>query len=178
MTEPLLRAYGAKVAAFERAAHSLLARHETSSSRVIELSQTYEDVAALNVRQGDLLKQALRCAEHGLYRAAHVMAWAAFMDFLEEKLSSDGLLKLRAERPKWQGADIHEIAEYVPERQLVEVTKPLGLCTKNGMNALISLLQRRNECAHPSAYYPGLNETLGYISELMKRLDSIAGKRL
>jgi len=176
--DAVVREYGARAAAFQRAAHELLAGYETSAARGITLSRTYEDVEALNVRQGDLLKQALRCAEHGLYRAAHVMAWAAFMDYLEEKLSSDGLVRLRLERPKWAGADIHEIAEQVPEHQLIEVTKSLGLCTKNQMNALISLLRRRNECAHPSEYYPGLNETLGYISELMQRLATLAPKTL
>ena len=178
MTEPLVRSYGIRVAAFADEAHKIFARNETSTSRVIALSKTYEDVAALNVRQADMLKQALRCAESGIYRAAHVMAWAAVMDYIEEKLASDGLVALRQERPKWQGADIREMAEFVPERQLVEVLRPLGLATKNQVNALVSLLARRNECAHPTDYYPGLNETLGYISELMQRLATLVGKSL
>lgn len=178
MIEQLLRDYGARAAAFEAEAHRLLGAEETSPSRVVALSKTYGDVDALNVRQGDLLKQALQCAEHGLFRAAHVMAWAAFMDFLHEKLSSDNLVRLRAERPKWIGADILEIAETVPERQFVELTRFLGLCTKNQMNALVSLLQRRNECAHPGGYHPGLNETLGYVSELIQRLETLAAKSL
>jgi hypothetical protein len=176
--DALVKEYGRRAAAFERESHHLLAGYESSTSRVIELSQTYRDVQTLNVRQADMLKQALRCAEHGLFRAAHVMAWAAFMDFLEEKLESDGLVRLKAERPKWRGSDIREMAEYVPERQLVEVTQQLRLCTKNQAQALVGLLQRRNECAHPSDYYPGLNETLGYISELMQRLATLADKDL
>ena len=174
----LVSEYGARAAAFERAAHEIFAAHEQSGSRVVTLSASYATLTELNLRQTDLLKQALRCAENGLYRAAHVMAWAAFMDFLQEKLSSDGMVALRRERPAWKGADISEMAEYVPERQFVEVTKPLKLCTKNQMNALISLLARRNECAHPSEYYPGLNETLGYISELIQRLKVLATKTL
>ena len=31
--------------------------------------------------------------ENELYRASHVMVWAGFMDFLEEKLGSDGFAK-------------------------------------------------------------------------------------
>jgi len=116
--------------------------------------------------------------ENGLFRAAHVMGWAAFMDFLEEKFQSDGLAKLRAARLSWKGATIEEMREYVPERQLVEATKDLGLATKNEMGALVALLNRRNDCAHPSSYYPQLNETLGYLSEVMQRISHLKDKTL
>lgn len=176
--DKLLRDWSARVAAFEREAHSILGQHESSKSRVVLLDDTYSRLNALNLRQDDLMRQALRCAEEGVYRAAHVMAWAAFMDYLEEKLTADGLVKLKTLRPSWKGATMDEMREYVPERQLVEATQPLGLCTKNQMNALVSLLNRRNECAHPSTYYPGLNETLGYISEVLQRLQTLMPKSL
>lgn len=174
----LARTFVRRAADFEAEAHSILAKHEFSRSRVVLLDGTYSKLQGLNLRQDDLMRQALRCAEAGLYRAAHVMAWAAFMDYLEEKLASDGLVKLKALRPKWKGATMEDMREYVPERQFVEVTQPLGLCTKNQMQALVSLLNRRNECAHPSTYFPGLNETLGYISELLQRLKTLMPKPL
>ncbi len=176
--EQLLRSVTERVGAFEREAHSILSKYEGSHSRVVVLEQSYKKLEALNLRQDDLMRQALRCAENGLFRAAHVMAWCAFMDFLEEKLASDGLVKLRGVRPKWSYKDMEELREHVPERQIIETTQPLGLCTKNQMNALMSLLNRRNECAHPSAYYPGMNETLGYISELLARLQLVLPKSL
>ena len=71
-----------------------------------------------------------------------------------------------------------EMREYVPERQLVEVTQAVGLCTKNEAKALVGLLDRRNECAHPSAYFPQMNESLGYVSELLQRLRLLAPKQL
>ncbi len=169
----------ASVRDFERQAHALLAIHESASrSRVFVLDKTYQDLGALNLRQDDLMKQALRCTEEGLYRAAHVMAWAAFMDYLEEKLQSDGLVKVKASRPAWKGLDIAEMREHVPEAQLVDVTAVIGLCTKNEAKALTGLLNRRNECGHPSNYYPQLNETLGYIAELMQRIKILEPKTL
>ena len=167
-----------RLAAFESEAHASLATHESSRSRVVILEDTYRQLAALSVRQDDLMRQALRCAENGLYRAAHVMAWAAFMDFVEEKLQSDGLAKLRARYPSWQGKDIAEMREYVPEFQFLEATRELGLCTKNEAKALQGLLQRRNECAHPTDYYPGLNETLGYLAELFQRVTLLQPRTL
>src|SRR5258708_25108542 len=125
-----------------------------------------------------MMRQALRCAENGLYRAADVMAWAACMDYIEDKLSEDGLVKLRAARPVWKGKDIHEMAEYVAEYQLVESLKALGLATKNETNALLDLLRRRNECAHPTGYLPQVNETLGYISEVLQRIARLSPKSL
>lgn len=167
-----------KARAFEKEAHLVLGIHEAARSRVVLLEDSYKQLGLLNLRQDDLLRQALRCVENGLYRAAHVMAWAAFADFLEEKLQSDGLVKVRAARPAWKGATMAEMREYVPERQLVEVTQAVGLCTKNEAKALVGLLDRRNECAHPSAYFPQMNESLGYVSELLQRLRLLAPKQL
>ncbi len=169
----------ASVREFERQAHALLAIHESSSkSRVVVLDDTYRSLGVLNLRQDDLMRQALRCIEAGLYRAAHVMAWAAFMDFLEEKFQSDGLVRLRAARTAWKGKNIEEMREYVNEFQLIEATLDLGLSTKNEVKALHGLLNKRNECAHPSNYYPQLNETLGYVSEVLQRIKTLQPKTL
>lgn len=167
-----------KVKAFEREAHNILAVHETSISRVILIEDTYKRLDALSIRQDELIRQALKCIEHKLFRAAHVMAWAGFMDFLEEKLSSEGFEKLKGVRRNWIINTIEELREKVPEYQLIEATKDLKLCTKNEMKGLIGLLNRRNECAHPSTYFPGLNESLGYVSEILQRIENIQPKNL
>ncbi len=91
------------------------------------------------------------------------------MDFILETLADD-FIALQTIRPNWRGGDIAEMAEYVPERQFVEVLRDRGLATKNEVAALVGLLQRRNECAHPSGYLPGINETLGYLAEILQRI--------
>ena len=178
MTEGLIRFYLSRARAFEYEAHNILAVHESAASRVVLLDDTYRELEVLSLRQDELMRQALRCVENKLFRAAHVMAWAAFMDFLEEKLESDGLKKVRVERPAWKGSNMAEMREYVPEMQLVEVCRDVGLCTKNETQALVGLLRKRNECAHPSNYFPGLNETLGYLSELLQRIKMLHPKTL
>ncbi|TKJ32207.1 hypothetical protein CEE39_06110 [bacterium (candidate division B38) B3_B38] len=167
-----------RVKAFEREAHNILSVHETSISRVILIEDTYKRLDALSIRQDELIRQALKCIEHKLFRAAHVMAWAGFMDFLEEKISSDGFKKLKGVRRNWIINTVEELREKVPEYQLIEATKDLKLCTKNEMKGLIGLLNRRNECAHPSTYFPGLNESLGYVSEILQRIENIQPKTL
>jgi ribosomal protein S18 len=106
------------------------------------------------------------------------MAWAAFMDFLELKLSSDGFKKLRVAYPRWNFKTIEDLREEVSEYQIIEATRKVGLCEKNQTKALQGLLNKRNECAHPSNFYPGLNETLGYISEVFQRIRAIQPKKL
>ena len=170
----------AKTRAFEKEAHAILATQEASASRVVILSESYEKLTRLSIKQDELFRQALRCVEQELFRAAHVLAWAGFMDFLEEKLASDGLVKLRAAYPAWSAnaATIEELREAVVEFQLIEAAKKLGLCTKTEMKAMHGLLNKRNECAHPSDFYPDMNGSLGYISELLSRIGMLQGKSL
>lgn len=152
--------------AFEAEAHDVLSSYESSPSRIISLNQTYDRLENLSLKQEELFRQAIRCAEEELYRAAHVMAWAGAVDILLEKLS-ESFSALQEAEPNWKGDDIHEMAEYVAEFLLVGALKTLGLATKNQVKTLHGLLHRRNQCAHPTDYWPNLNETLGYISEVM-----------
>lgn len=95
------------------------------------------------------------------------------MDFLEEKLGSDGFARLRAARPNWGFATVEDLRELQTEYATIEASKEVGLCSKSEMKALHSLLNKRNECAHPSDCFPDLNETLGYVSELLNRIETI-----
>jgi hypothetical protein len=179
MNPDYYKAWVTKAHNFEREAHEVLSIHESArESRVVVLENAYESLALLNIKQDDMMRQALRCAENGLYRAAHVMAWAACMDYIEEKLSADNMVKLRTVRPNWPGSDIHEMAEHISEYQIVETLRPVGLATKNETKALLDLLRRRNECAHPTGYLPQVNETLGYIAEILQRISKLAPKSL
>jgi hypothetical protein len=166
--------------AFASVAHEQFATHETSgTSRVVSLSQTRKDLAALSLLQESLLTDALRCVELGLHRAAHVMAWAAFMDLIEERMASDGLKAVRVARPAWSKyKTVEELRENVVEYQLLEAARDIGLLSKNATKSLLGLLSKRNECAHPSGYEPGLNESLGYISELLTRMKTLQAKTL
>ena len=100
------------------------------------------------------------------------------MDLLEEKLASDGLVKLRAAKAAWKAGSVEELRETVVEYQLIEAAKDLGLCTKTEMKALHGMLNKRNECAHPNDFFPDMNITLGYISELLTRVATLQPKTL
>jgi hypothetical protein len=161
-----------RIADLEREAKAVLATHEGASARVVILEDSYADLSGLSLDQDELFREGLRSVEAGLYRAAHVLAWAGFVDFLHETLVASHLTALNGARPKWNIAapeDLRDWGEYA----VIEAGKDAGAYNKTTMKALHGLLNRRNECAHPSDYFPDLNETLGYIGELFKRIKPI-----
>lgn len=158
---------------FEHEAHQILSIHETAPSRVIVLEQTYNRLKGLTLAQDDLFRQALRCVEYQLYRAAHVMSWAACMDFYVHKLGSDGFVKLKSVRPKWTVSSAEQLSEAYAEFQLIEAGTSVGLWTAKEERLLIAQLTKRNKCAHPSNFYPDLNMTLGYVSELIDWIEKL-----
>jgi hypothetical protein len=168
-----------RVRKFEADAHKILGKYEDSPSRIVELSKTYSQLKGLSIQQDELFRQALRCVENELYRAAHVMAWAGFIDYLEQKISSDGLKKIHSTYPAWSKYNtVVELRENISEYQIIEATRNIGLCTKTQTKALQGLLNKRNECGHPSGYYPQLNESLGYFSELLQRIKHLESVNL
>ena len=161
---------------FRREAHLILGLHEQSPSRVILLEQSYNRLSGIRVKQYSLFKEALVCVEFGLFRSAHVMAWAAFMDFLEERLASDNFVKLMNARPNWKIKTIDDLRENYRDFQIIEACHSVNMITKAEQKALQGLLTKRNECAHPSSYLPTLNETLGFVAELINRMESIKAR--
>src|SRR5438876_1993506 len=159
--------------AFRKDAQKILATHEWSKSRTITIEQTYGQLATLTVKQDGLLKQSLKCTELSLFRAAHVLAWAALMDFLEQKLAEDNFTKLNKVREKWKIQSVDDLSDSRSDYQFVDAVRSLELCTKTEEKALKGLLSRRNECAHPTDYEPELNQTLVYVSEILQRIQGL-----
>jgi hypothetical protein len=152
-------------------AHKILSKHESSKSRVILLEDTYNKLETLSIKQDDLLRQAMRCVDYELFRASHVMAWSAMADFIEEIIERDSFSSINKIRPKWNIGNKHDLRERFPESQIIDAMKDAKIISKNFSKALHGLLNKRNECAHPSDYYPDLNATLGYISEIIQRIN-------
>ncbi len=153
-------------------AHSILQRQESATrSRVMSVDQSRQKLSTLSLIQDELIQEALDCIENGLFRSAHVSAWQAFMDFLEEKLGSDGMKKVIGTRPGWvKFKSMEEVREEISEYQIIEVAQAVGLIRKSERKILHGMLSTRNDCAHPSSFKPDLNETLGYVSGLINRI--------
>lgn len=169
MADGELASWSARVTAFEADAHSLLSKYEDAHhSRAVTLGDLLNHLQGLNSRQDELFRQALRCAELGIYLAAHVIAWAAVMDLFEEKLASDGLVKVGAAYSKWPTTSLEDLREEIGEYQLIEAGKKIGLLAKGQYKSMHGNLHTRNQAAHPTGFSPSANETLGYIEALLK----------
>ena len=123
------------------------------------------------------MKEAIKCLETGTYRSSHVAAWAAFMGYVEEKLGEDGYVELDRVRG-WKVTNPDELIEAASDYVILGCLKDVGIITKSTLNSLRGLLAKRNECAHPSEYEPGLNDTLGYISELVRRIEYLQSRNI
>jgi hypothetical protein len=158
-----------RVAALEAEAKTILATHESSGDRIISLEDSYAKLDGLSLGQDELFRESLRAVQSGLFRAAHVLAWAGFIDFLHNLLAGTHGQALSGAMVNWNITAPEDLREH-SDFQVIEAGKTAKVYRANTMRALHGLLDRRNECAHPSDYFPDLNMTLGYVSELIDRV--------
>lgn len=167
----------AEANAFRKEAHQILSVHEKAASRVVLLDDTYQNLKGLTLKQEEIFKQALRCIESELYRAAYILAWITLMDLIEEKLSSNNFQKLKLARVKWNFSTIEELRENYSEYQIVDACKDTALLNKNEIKILHGYLAKRNLCAHPSTFVPDYNQTLGYVADILQTLEKIKNEK-
>lgn len=101
-----------------------------------------------------------------------MLAWAGFIDYLHELLIPAHLAALQAALPKWGLRSAEDLCEHA-EYQVIEAGRTVSVYNKTTMKALHGLLDKRNECAHPTGYFPDLNETLGFIGELFNGIQKL-----
>lgn len=154
---------------------SILSTYESSPSRVITLERSYEDLDTLSLAQDELFREALRAVEQGLYRAAHVLAWAGFMDWLHHFFADHHLKPIQEALPKWKIKKPEDFREH-SDFQVIDAGKSARVYVDSTKRSLHGNLDRRNECAHPSDYFPDLNMSLGYISDLINRIKRMTPK--
>ncbi len=162
---------------FRKRIDKILSKHESSSSRIISLKDSFNRVNRLTLRQEDLFNESIRCIERELYRSAHVSAWAAFIDFVADKLGEDGYIKINSIK-NWKLNNADDLRDKVADYLILGCLEEIGLINKPELRSLRGLLAKRNECGHPSNYKPGLNETLGYTTELLSRIDLLQQKKI
>ena len=148
----------------------ILSKYESSTSRTITIDSSYKRLRKLSLRQEELFQEAFKGIEYGIFRSSIVLAWAAFIDFLADKIGEDNFTKLNA-RKNWSISSTDDLREKASDSIIIECASELGLINKNTAKNLRGLLAKRNECGHPSEYKPGLNDTLGYIDELLKSIE-------
>lgn len=163
-----------KIASFVGEAQDILGKSEGAYvSRAFNAHESLKRVGELSFEQADSLKQAVRCVEADLHKAAIVMAWTALADLLYD-YGGQKIHSIQAVRPKWKCSDRQTLCEDQGDYAIISALKEAKCISKADMKSLHGLLHQRNQCAHPSDYFPTPNQALGYIDAVI----SEAGKLL
>lgn len=164
-----IRAWHARAKQFEGEAHKILAKHEGTRSRVIELKKLAKRLQGLPIDVESYFSEAVECLERGLLRSATVMAWAGFFSIFMDALYAKHESDIRAQRTKWTFADVIELKESQPESALIEVAKVVGFTKQAERRKFDGQLSTRNQCAHPTLYKPSPNEAIGFVDLMISQ---------
>jgi hypothetical protein len=153
----------------KRAAHSILATHEQSHSRVVLLEDLIKKLRVAPVDVQDYFQEAVTCLELRLYRSGIVLAWAGHFHVFSETLFLTHEPDIRAARPKWSFKDLSDLKEQIAEAQLLDVGKDVKFIGRATLRVLHGQLSLRNQCAHPTLYRPSMNSAIGYVDEMVRQ---------
>ncbi len=143
----------------------------SDNTRITTIEKAIKNIESLSILQEELFIQSIHCIKYDLFRVAHVSAWTAFIDFLENSINDKKLEHVFELHDKWRKYKSKDVLiENISEHQFITCLCELRMIKKSEMKSLHGLLAKRNECAHPTTYNPDYNETLGYIAELINRL--------
>lgn len=126
------------------------------------------EVANLSAISATEFMAAHLALHHRLFRAAHVSAWNGYVAQALICMASDDFRALRAIRPKWDELSIPDVAMRTAGRTLIDLLVELELIGVEQEFGLAELMQRRNDCAHPSGVNPTLEEAQFYLDEVGK----------
>jgi hypothetical protein len=156
--------------------------HESPAAALTSLEDA---VAAAPAAYRRYLEEAVHCYEHGLYRGAVLMVWAAVMQHLYDVIGkrSGGVKAFEAENKKRYGAShsYHEIRRkddflYLGDAAFLQLGEDVGMYNRNARKVLIERLDLRNRCGHPTGYTVGREETVIFIESLL--LNIVGGAQL
>ncbi|MRJ77557.1 hypothetical protein GEV29_13510 [Aeromicrobium sp. SMF47] len=122
--------------------------------------------------------EALECLSHELHRPAHVSVWNAFAATALTILAADEFGAVRAVRPSWKGTTVEDLSMHTSGELLLEMLSQLGLVDLAEVDDLGILLQRRDDCAHPTFYTPTSEETVVYVAEVVAAALALIGRAL
>lgn len=147
--------------------------HESPAAALKSLA---EAVAAAPRDYHDYLREALSCYEHGLYRAAILLVWAAVVQHLYSTAGRQtGGIKLfeRANHARFGSSKKYRTIRkqddflYLAERDFLQLGEDAGMFNRNARKVLQERLDLRNLCGHPTQYRPGREETVIFIESLL-----------
>ncbi|HLI46127.1 MAG TPA: hypothetical protein VKU94_02940 [Geobacterales bacterium] len=166
--DPLASLLYSSTISIKREVNKILENFENSIHRVVTIQDMYSRLDTLSIRQDRLLREAIDCIRFKLFRASIVLAWSAMSDLLIE------IYFKRIDQSK----TFDEVSNEFNDNRLIEQLRARRLIDKQTEKLLKGNLAIRDEFAHPSLYEPDLNQSLGYMSQILAIMSSLKGKAL
>lgn len=117
------------------------------------------------------VEEAVVCVEAGALRAGIVFLWAGVTRTLQNRILQFGVdpcnAALLKHDPKSRLIRRVDDFQYVKEKILLQVAQELGILDKSEKGVLETCLDLRNQCGHPSAYWPGQQKALAFVEDVM-----------
>jgi len=152
-------------------------RREVESLLGVESSarEAADDVRSILKAIGDAaarkyVEEAILALESGALRASVVFLWAGAMQTIREKCFAKGAATLSAElmRHNQKATRIRRLEDLsaTKDRDLLESTPGLGVFDGTQKKVLVACLDLRNQCGHPSSYWPRKLRVKAFIEDV------------
>ena len=164
--ETLLRDLVSELVSLEADHRKITRTVQYSRARAATVEETLRMIAKGSPLQAELLSEAAKAVQAGLYRSAIVAAFAAATDSLLTRIERRGVSIVFATQT-WSASTVEELRETHSEYRIAEAAKQARVITKTQMKTYHGLLHRRNRAAHPTGFTPSMDEALGFANEAL-----------
>ncbi len=139
----------------------------------LDLRSIFEGLAEGSTK--NYVREAIKCYEYGLHRAAVILSWMATIHVLksrivENRLSDFNIEAKRVFGTKWKVAINEDDIGKMKERDILDRMEAISMIGKNTKIALIACLDLRNSCGHPNSLVVGENATAAHIETLLNNV--------
>lgn len=136
---------------------------------VTTLTNLAANIADENVR--GYVEEAITCLRFGALRAAVVFLWTGAIRTLHEEAIAAGAARTTAaiqkQNPKARDvATVNDFA-WINDRVFLEACPDIGLLDKTEKATLITNLELRNSCGHPTKYKPGPKKVSAFVEDVL-----------
>ena len=100
------------------------------------------------------------------------MSWAGLLYMIAEKLVNSYRKELASNYPKWKITSTRDLLEDVPEDQVLQAAKKVGLISNQKLNIYRGWLATRTQCAHPTLFQPSRNVALGFVDAVVAEISA------
>lgn len=125
------------------------------------------------------LSEAVDCYEHGAYRGAVLMVWAAAVEHIYSAIEAHagGFKAMEAaNKSRFGNSNTYRKIRrkndllYLNDKSFLQLCEDAGAFNRNARKLLEEKLDTRNRCGHPTGYVIGREEAVVFIESLINNI--------